>query len=74
MFILVSGEGKAFSAMKSFPDGSKSLQIGQITVQLQQGDLTQETTDAIVNSVGRDLNLKGKLMAHALVFPHCSNF
>ena len=58
----MSGEAKAFSAVKSFPNGSKSLQIGHITVQLQQGDLTQESTDAIVNSVGRDLNLKGKLV------------
>ena len=46
--------------MKLASDGSMTMQIRHITVQLQQGDLTQENTDAIVNSAGHDLSLSGK--------------
>ncbi|XP_072026437.1 protein mono-ADP-ribosyltransferase PARP14-like [Amphiura filiformis] len=54
-----SGEEKSFGTVKEAADGSVSIQIGHITVQLQQGDLTRENTDAIVNSSGHDLNLNG---------------
>ena len=38
---------------------SSETKFGTVTVQLQQGDLSKETTDAIVNTVGKDLALKG---------------
>ncbi|XP_066291085.1 protein mono-ADP-ribosyltransferase PARP14-like [Branchiostoma lanceolatum] len=34
--------------------GSPSGQFGSVTVQIQQGDLTKETTDAVVNPVNSD--------------------
>lgn len=38
---------------------SSETKFGTVTVQLEQGDLSKETTDAIVNTVGKDLALKG---------------
>ena len=39
--------------------GCSEIKIGAVTVQLRQGDLATENTDAIVNTVGKDLALKG---------------
>ncbi len=36
------------------------VKIGSLIVELQQGDITRETTDVIVNNVGQGLNMDGK--------------
>ncbi|XP_072025000.1 protein mono-ADP-ribosyltransferase PARP14-like [Amphiura filiformis] len=46
--------------------GSSQTKFGSVTVQLQQGDLVQEATDAIVNTVGKDLSLNG-VVSRALI-------
>ena len=39
--------------------GCSEIKIGNVTVQLRQGDLATENADAIVNTVGKDLALIG---------------
>ena len=43
--------------------GSSEIKFGSLTIQLKQGDLVQQNTDAIVNTVGRDLSLKGNIIS-----------
>ena len=41
-------------------DNATRMKIGPVIVELQKGDITKEKTDAIVNSVGHDLGLRGR--------------
>ena len=52
-FVVVSNADDSVAA------GCSEIKIGTVTVQLRQGDLATENVDAIVNTVGKDLALKG---------------
>ncbi|XP_048247705.1 protein mono-ADP-ribosyltransferase PARP14-like isoform X1 [Haliotis rufescens] len=46
--------------------GSGSIQFGNITVQMKQGDITKEDTDCIVNSTNMELDLKKGAVSSAI--------
>ena len=51
---------QAYSPIERDPNtGLLQTKIGSVCLQVQQGNLVKETTSAIVNSVGRGLDLKG---------------
>ncbi|XP_077865003.1 protein mono-ADP-ribosyltransferase PARP14-like [Saccoglossus kowalevskii] len=52
---------------KSRNNGDCQMVIGKILVQLQEGDITNETTEAIVNSSNRDLDLKLGAVSQAIL-------
>ena len=41
---------------------TKTVKIRSMVMEIKEGDITQETTDAIVNSTNKDLNLSGGLV------------
>ncbi|XP_062830387.1 protein mono-ADP-ribosyltransferase PARP14 isoform X2 [Anolis carolinensis] len=50
-------QGEAFVGKVSSESGVHTLQIGSVTLQVECGDITQETTDAIVNITNESFNL-----------------
>ncbi|XP_071793811.1 protein mono-ADP-ribosyltransferase PARP14-like isoform X2 [Asterias amurensis] len=50
---------ESYSEIKRDSSGFLQSNIGSVCLQVQQGDLVRETTHAIVNSVGKGLNLHG---------------
>ncbi len=40
------------------PEGGWSISINEVKLEVTQGDITESTTDAIVNSTNEDLNLR----------------
>ena len=55
----MSGE-QSYSKIQQSPYGIVQTTIGSVCLQVQQGNLVQEKTNAIVNSVGKGLDLSGK--------------
>ncbi|XP_072024930.1 protein mono-ADP-ribosyltransferase PARP14-like [Amphiura filiformis] len=55
---VMSGQ-QSFKGFRQSQSGAFEMRIGQICVQVCSGDLTKESTEAIVNSVGQGLALNG---------------
>ena len=64
--LLINNIGaRSFEGLRTSSYGCTEMKIGPIRVQLGQGDLTKESTEVIVNSVGANLELGGKI--HSII-------
>ena len=58
---------------KRFNMSNNSLKIGNIEVKLSEGDLTKETTDAIVNSTNESLDLSIGIVLYISIYSKCNH-
>jgi len=45
-------------------DQSVGIQVGNSTITVVQGDITESSADVIINSTGADMSMKGKVADH----------
>ena len=57
---------------KHFNKSNNSFKIGNIEVKLSEGDLTKETTDAIVNSTNERLDLSIGIVLFIGIYSKCN--
>ncbi|XP_077979618.1 protein mono-ADP-ribosyltransferase PARP14-like [Glandiceps talaboti] len=62
-----SSKGSLYSDVKVTSRGDLHMEIGNIAVQVQQGDITVETTEAIVNSTNTSMDLLKGAVSKAIL-------